>query len=146
MHLRPLLPHEYDTVAAWAIAENWPGANKHVPMTLAEFPDILVRPGHVSLGLADAQDQIVGFGQIWTNSAGDVNLVRILVAPPLRGRGFGKQLCALLLDHARTAMGAQRVKLRVYRNNLSAIAVYRALGFEAIDSESNADVLAMQVS
>lgn len=146
MHLRPLLPSEYDTVAGWAIAENWPGANKHVVMTLAEFPEILVRPGHVSLGLADADGPAIGFGQIWTNSAGDVNLVRILVAPSLRGRGIGKQLCASLLDHARTVLGAQRVKLRVYRNNWSAVAVYCALGFETIDSESNADVLAMQVS
>lgn len=146
MHLRPLLPAEYDTVAGWAIAENWPGTNKHVVMTLAEFPGILVRPGHVSLGLADAQDHIVGFGQIWTNSAGDVNLVRILVAPSLRGRGIGKQLCAMLLEHARKAMGASVVKLRVVRSNLAAVAVYQSLGFEVLADESNADVLAMQVS
>lgn len=145
MHLRPLLPTEFDTVAAWAIGENWPGANKHVTMTLAEFPEILVRPGHVSLGLADAEDRIVGFGQIWTNSAGAINLVRILVAPPLRGRGIGKQLCAMLLDHARTVLGASVVKLRVYRSNLAAVAVYRSLGFDVVEGESNAEVLAMQV-
>lgn len=114
-------------------------------MTVAEFSEILVRPGHISLGLADADDHIVGFGQIWTNSAGAVNLVRILVAPSLRGRGLGKQLCSLLLDHARQVLGASVVKLRVYRSNLPAVAVYQSLGFEAVGDVSNAEVLAMQV-
>ena len=95
--------------------------------------------------MADADGQLVGFGQIWINSAGAFNLVRILVAPPLRGRSIGKQLCNLLLDHAKNTLGASVVKLRVYKSNLPALAVYRALGFEAIENESNQDVLAMRL-
>ena len=87
----------------------------------------------------------MGFGQIWTNSAGVVNLVRILIASDQRGKGHGKELCALLLDHATQVLDATSVKLRVYRNNLSAVAVYRSLGFEPIESESNAEALSMLV-
>jgi ribosomal-protein-alanine N-acetyltransferase len=143
MHLRPLTPAEFERVAAWAIAEGWPGKNKNVLLTQQEFPDILVLPGHLSFALSEPDQEVMGFGQIWTNSAGVVNLVRILVAPDLRGQGLGKKLCALLLDHATQVLGAPSVKLRVYRNNLPAVAVYRSLGFEAIESESNAEVLAM---
>jgi ribosomal protein S18 acetylase RimI-like enzyme len=60
--------------------------------------------------------------------------------------GHGKTLCTLLLNHATQVLGAPSVKLRVYRNNLPANAFYRALGFEAIESESNAEVLAMRVA
>ncbi len=143
MTLRPLHPTEFDRVAAWAIAEGWPGKTKNIPLTHDGFPELLNLPGHVSFGLGEPGGEVVGFGQIWTNSAGVVNLVRILVAPHLRGQGLGKKLCALLLDHATQVLGAPSVKLRVYRNNLSAVAVYRSLGFEPLESESNAEVLAM---
>jgi ribosomal-protein-alanine N-acetyltransferase len=143
MALRPVHPSEYARVAAWAIAEAWPGKNKNVLLTQQEFPDILILPGHLSFALSEPGGEAMGFGQIWTNSAGAVNLVRILIAPHLRGQGLGKKLCALLLEHATEVLGAPSVKLRVYRNNLPAVAVYRALGFHPIESESNAEVLAM---
>lgn len=143
MTLRPLHPSEFARVAAWAIAEGWPGKTKNIPLTHDGFAELLSLPGHVSFGLGEPGGEVVGFGQIWTSGAGVVSLVRILVAPQLRGQGLGKKLCALLLEHATQVLGAPCVKLRVYRNNLSAVAVYRSLGFEPLESESNAEVLAM---
>lgn len=143
MTLRPVHPSEYGRVAAWAIAEAWPGKNKNVLLTLQDFSEVLVLPGHLSFALSEPGGEAMGFGQIWTNNAGVVNLVRILIAPHLRGQGLGKKLCALLLEHATQVLCAPSVKLRVYRNNLPAVAVYRALGFETLESESNAEVLAM---
>lgn len=141
--LRPLALDEHAVVAAWAIAEGWPGRNKLITLTPEEFALITALPGHASFAMSEAGGPVLGFGQVWTSPAGVVSLVRIIVDPARRGRGLGRQLSALLLQEAlRIAAGGQ-VKLRVRRGNVPALAIYSALGFRVLDDESNAEVLAM---
>nr|WP_281375134.1 GNAT family N-acetyltransferase [Aquabacterium terrae] len=106
-------------------------------MDEAEFVQLLRLPQHYSHALADEAGSVVGFGQVWINPAGRVNLVRVLVDPARRGQGIGRRLCALLFAEAQRHSADGSVWLRVRRDNAAAISVYRALGFEVIEIESN---------
>ncbi len=141
--LRELHPDEYTAACAWAIAERWPGLVKGSVLTYEEFSKILNLEGHLSFAMSEEGSPAIGFGQIWLSSNGKANLVRILVAPAMRGRGLGKQLCSLLLAKALRMPNVKQVSLRVHKDNRPAVAVYRSLGFRELEGESNAQVLAM---
>lgn len=143
MTLRALRPEEYSTICSWAIAEQWPGLVKGQLLTVDEFPAILSLPGHFSFAMSKDGCAATGFGQIWQSPNGATNLIRILIDPAMRGQGYGKRLCALLLSEALRMPDVRQVKLRVSRQNLSAIAVYRSIGFCELESESNTHALAM---
>lgn len=141
--LRHLLPEERQAVCAWAMAERWPGLTKGQQLTCDEFVQMLELPGHHSFALSEGLSPAVGFGQIWLAPDGTVNLVRLLIDPSKRGNGLGRRLCTLLLAEAMHTFDANRVKLRVRRDNQPAIAVYRALKFRELEAESNQQVMAM---
>jgi len=141
--LRELHVEEHNIVCAWAMEENWPALVKGEVLTHEDFPRILALPGHLSFAMSEEGSSVLGFGQIWLSQNGKVNLVRIIVDPAMRGRGIGKRLCALLLAEALNLPNVTHVFLRVRRDNLPAVAVYRALGFASVETESNENVLAM---
>ena len=143
MTLREFRSEEYSPICSWAIAELWPGLVKGQLLALHEFPAILTLPGHFSFAMSEEGCAATGFGQIWRSPNGATNLVRILVDPAMRGQGFGKRLCTLLLAEALRMPDVRHVKLRVSRQNLPAIAVYRSIGFSQLESESNTHALAM---
>ncbi len=146
MKLRALQPNEYQAVCARAIGEQWPGLVKGTVLTSDDFPRILELPGHSSYAMGDGDTPAIGFGQVWQSPNGKTNLIRILVDPARRGKGLGKQLCALLLAEALAKPGVQQVSLRVRRDNLPAVAVYRSLGFHDGQDTGNPEVLAMEYS
>jgi len=57
-------------------------------------------------------------------------LIAVAVAPSWRGRGFGRELAASVVDALR-AGGCRRVRVLVGAGNDPAIGLYRALGFRA---------------
>ena len=125
------------------MAEGWPGREKGIPITAPEFSEILKLPGHSSYCMSENGEPPVAFGQIWVSSANTVNLVRVIVDPNRRGRGFGKQLSAFLLAEARKLPQASTVRLRVLRANIAAVSLYTSLGFFVVETESNESVLAL---
>ena len=146
-YLRQTLPSDCAFIADLAIAEGWPGRTKQEAMSEAVLAEIISMPEHFSYTLCQENEQLVGFGQIWLDAVGRVNLVRILVAPTMRGRGVGKILCRLLLEQAKriaqNSAQSSAPRLRVRRDNHAAIAVYQALGFHVVDEDSNQTTLAM---
>ncbi|HLM75508.1 MAG TPA: GNAT family N-acetyltransferase [Polyangiaceae bacterium] len=64
-------------------------------------------------------------------SGGDAELKRMFVAREARGRGLGKRLLDVALEHA-TASGFERVVLDSTRDMRTAIELYKAAGFEEI--------------
>lgn len=52
-----------------------------------------------------------------------------LLHPRFLGRGLGREVTALVLDHAFGPMGLHRVDLRVLAENTAAVACYAACGF-----------------
>ena len=63
----------------------------------------------------------------------------IAVVPSRRGRGFGRELLAELLERAR-GDGFQAISLSVARDN-PAVALYESYGFERLREDENAVVM-----
>ncbi len=58
------------------------------------------------------------------------------------GKGIAKQASLLIIKHGFEKLGLSRIMLRVRRENLSALALYKSLGFEATDET---DMLTMSL-
>ena len=142
---------DYVAIAGWihdAVAcARWAGPRMAFPFAVPDLSELLRMPGGRSwvLGQADRPSPL-GFGQYWVNRPGEVHLGRIIVAPEERGRGLGKQLCRLLMREAGARTGTETFTLRVYRDNPAAQAVYEGLGFQPVESDSDAELLFMRAS
>lgn len=55
----------------------------------------------------------------------------ILIGDPAqRGRGFGREAMKLAVDYCWSQINVSRISLQVFDDNLAAISIYEALGFE----------------
>ena len=86
----------------------------------------------------------MGFGQYWLTAPGTAHLGRIIVSPQARGRGLGRVLMQLLCAEALRSPDVQRLSLRVYRDNVAALALYRDVGFQPVEDASTLELLFMQ--
>jgi ribosomal protein S18 acetylase RimI-like enzyme len=77
-----------------------------------------------------AQDTaVLGYGMLrgWDEGY-EVPSLGIVVDPSVQGRGYGRLLMEFLHANARLR-GANRVRLKVYPDNVRAVALYRSLGY-----------------
>lgn len=81
------------------------------------------------LGL-DWQDELASF-VILSNVAGQSEILTVATANSARRQGLAKQLLSGTISELKTG-GTQEVFLEVAEDNLGAIALYRALGFQPI--------------
>jgi len=147
--LRAPIATDYDALASWIpnakACLHWAGPRIQLPFTGADLQQQLTVADTVSFTLTDGTPVALGFGQLWLRDGDAARLMRIIVAPPLRGLGVGRELCRLLILHAFDVIGARAVTLAVYRDNAAALAFYQSLGFEAVDSRSTAESLIMRL-
>jgi ribosomal protein S18 acetylase RimI-like enzyme len=119
-----LMPFSSDHGAAalgWVIAE-WPEAAELLAGWHAD-PD--VRPFLLTVESGD----LIGYGEVWVDAEeNEAELARLVIDPPFRGKGHGRQLTRLLTAEARR-LGFSDVWLRVVPENAPAIACYHAAGF-----------------
>jgi len=80
--------------------------------------------------LTGADGMPVGFG-LCVVERGMAELGSIIVAPGMRGRGYGRALVAALMQRA-TEAGARRVFLQVEAGNTPAIGLYASFGFDEL--------------
>jgi ribosomal-protein-alanine N-acetyltransferase len=76
------------------------------------------------------ENDVKGYGMLrgWDEGY-DVPSLGIAIHPDMHGEGLGR----LLMDFLRIAAlrrGAKKIRLRVYRDNTAAVALYRSLGYE----------------
>ena len=61
-------------------------------------------------------------------AAGEGKLKFVVIAPELRGKGFGRKLVSLATEYGKT-QGAERVRLSVFAENAAARRCYEQAGF-----------------
>jgi ribosomal protein S18 acetylase RimI-like enzyme len=143
-------PADYEVITSWVPDAQsclwWAGPRVRFPFTAAELPSLLILPGKQgqSFCLAEGSANPLGFGQYWIIKRGAVHLARIIISPAVRGQGFGRLLCQLLITRAIQATGALEVTLAVFRDNVAALSLYSSLGFSAVKAEGSENVLIMR--
>jgi ribosomal protein S18 acetylase RimI-like enzyme len=87
--------------------------------------------------LIDGERELAG--SLGLTSDGDVGHVRwFVLAPELRGRGFGRSLVNELIAEARAA-GYTRLELETFSDLATAARIYRAAGFRLLSSRERHD-------
>ncbi len=83
--------------------------------------------------------RIVGTCGVWPHASdrGLCELRKMYLDPVLRGRGMGRQLLELALDHARSA-GFRRMELETNHAMEAAIALYESAGFTPLKADPEA--------
>lgn len=139
---------DYESIASWIpdaeACRRWAGPKLPYPFSIADLPQLLAVPGGGSYCLADHTGAVLGFGQYWPRPGDTIHLLRIIVSPALRGRGFGRTLCSQLIARALVAAPSRALTLNVYRGNEVAVALYEGLGFKVVPEKSNGDSLFME--
>ncbi len=60
----------------------------------------------------------------------------VIVDDSKRGEGYGKQMLHLAIDYAQQELGAHKITLGVFCNNLPALKCYQSVGFKIIGEDS----------
>lgn len=97
-------------------------------------------PGHEPLQLIDAGAAVpCAYGElnVLNRPRGHYWLGHLIVDPTRRGHGLGQELTRRLLERAFWRHGAREVSLVVFRENLGAIACYRAAGMQPVGYEEH---------
>lgn len=145
--LQPVFPTHFAVIAGWldspAATLRWAGPGVPFPLPADAFAAALALPARPGWALLDADGTCVGFGQYWRTTPGSTHLGRIIVSPQARGRGLGRILMTALCAEAVRHTDAVQLTLKVYRDNLAAVALYRELGFVDIEDASTPELLFM---
>ena len=130
---------QLEEVASWITSarecELWAGPRLPFPLDVAVLPAWIDFDGARTFAMSSG-DRLVAFGQIVPKALRRAHLARVIVAPAVRGRGYGERLILSLIDEARQ-QSHLRISLNVDRANLPAIALYSKLGF--LEAERPAD-------
>ena len=135
MQLRPFNPDDAETILGWCkdkhafrlwsadrykdfpakpeeMVEQYYGNNMY-PLT-AVVDNLVI--GHILLRYPSEDKTVIRFGFV-------------IVDDSKRGKGYGKQMLRLAIDYAQQELGAKRITLGVFCDNLSAVACYKSVGF-----------------
>lgn len=73
--------------------------------------------GHILMNKLNVLDNSINFGHV-------------IVAPAMRGHGFGKAMITTAVEYALHILKMKKITLQVFDNNLSALYCYKAAGFQ----------------
>ena len=144
MKLRPFSINDAETILSWCkdkhafrlwsadrykdfpakpeeMIEQYNGNNMY-PLTAVVGKEII---GHILLRFPSEDKSVIRFGFV-------------IVDDSKRGKGYGKQLLRLAIDYAQQELGAQKITLGVFCDNLSAIECYKSVGFRIIGEDAYA--------
>jgi len=137
MEFQPFAPAHAGVVAGWARSPEevlrWCG-RPEFPLP-GEMVEAWQEDPEVRSRLLITDSVPIGYGELWLDAEeNDVELARIIVAPPMRGRGLGRALVQALLSEAR-ATGPGDIFMRVHPDNRVALSCYRGAGFVPVPAE-----------
>ncbi len=142
MQLRPFRPDDAKTIMGWCkdkhafrhlsadMYEDFPvraeemmkqydGQNMH-PLTAIVGEEIV---GHILLRYPPEDKNVIRLGYV-------------IVDDSKRDKGYGKQMLYLAIDYAQQELGAKRIALGVFCDNLSAVECYKSVGFRITGEDS----------
>ncbi len=135
MKLRPFNPNDAETILNWCkdkhtfrlwsadryedfpaqpeeMMKQYKGDNMY-PLTAIVGEEIV---GHILLRHPSEDKSVIRFGFV-------------IVDDSRRGKGYGKQMLNLAINHAQLELGANRITLGVFCDNNSAVECYKSVGF-----------------
>ena len=87
--------------------------------------------GEYQFAVEDFEGSLVGrCGAIRVDWKNRVAVLAIMIGPPYRGRGYGREAMGLLCDFCFREMNLHRLKVSVFAFNEAALRCYEANGFE----------------
>jgi putative acetyltransferase len=93
-----------------------------------------LRDGGAFRVLVDSRGAIVGCGGLFPHGPDELEIRKMYLLPPFRGRGYGRALLADLVELARIR-GARRIVLETKSVLREAIALYQRFGFVEVKRE-----------
>lgn len=140
--LRPYKPLDAAVITSWLkneyLMRQWCADRyERYPVTLEDMNTYHERniDGQHSRALTMTDgDDIVGYITLRTpaDNHTEQRLGFVIVDDSKRGRGLGKVLVSMAVKYAFEELGAKKVSLGVFENNLSAIHCYEAAGFHRV--------------
>jgi [ribosomal protein S18]-alanine N-acetyltransferase len=133
IEVRSICPKDTDALARFFQLLRAHGIDKYFhphPLTVARAGTIANYSGKdFYVAVLEGRD-ILGYGMLrgWDKGY-QIPSVGIAIHPEIQGRGVGR-LLMIFLHLAALRRGAKKVRLRVYRDNHSAISMYRAMGYK----------------
>ena len=135
MKLRPFNSNDAETILNWCkdkrmfrlwsadryedfpvqpeeMMKQYKGDNMY-PLTAVVGEEIV---GHILLRHPSEDKSVIRFGFV-------------IVDDSRRGKGYGKQMLSLAINHAQLELGANRITLGVFCDNNSAVECYKSVGF-----------------
>ena len=90
---------------------------RFIPLTFIDQSDNII--GHLTIRYPIQSDRVVRFGFV-------------IVAPVLRGKGYGKAMLLAAVEYAKITLNAEIITLGVFANNDSAKYCYQSVGFKSV--------------
>lgn len=137
MRLVPFAPEHDAALISWSPDPDtlllWAGRQLTFPLTqdqLDAHRESARRTGAAILYTAlDDGDRPVGHGEIGRIEEGTATLMRVVIAPGVRGRGIGVALVQALVEEAFGPLDLDRLILNVFVFNEAALRCYTTCGF-----------------
>ncbi|MCQ2974129.1 MAG: GNAT family N-acetyltransferase [Bacteroidales bacterium] len=98
---------------------NMYNSEKILPLTLVDENNIV---GHLILRYPTENKEIVRLGFV-------------IVDNNKRGKGYGKKMLNLAIDYAQKNLGAKKLTLGVFCENISALECYKSVGFKILGED-----------
>ncbi len=136
--LRPARPADADEMARWFVdltdLANWGGPEVRFPLTAQQVAAWIAEAANpmprLCFTAVDAADRPIGHVEFLRDPARKwARLGRFVVAPELRGQGFGRALLGHALAYAFGELDVEHLALVVVQGNERAERLYRAAGF-----------------
>lgn len=140
------VPRHAPIVARWAETDEellWLAPSTQPPLTAAKVGEWLKRGGHAfsflraEVGGQRAEEHLVGYAELnpMRNTPDHLWIGHVVVRPDMRGKGVGRTLLRALVNEAFGSLGATRLSLVVFPDNIGALRCYAAVGLRMVGEE-----------
>lgn len=146
LRLRPYKAADAEMIVGWLGEERafrlWCADRyEQYPISAADMNNRYLAAGDIYPMTALDEDGIAGHLTLRFTDPGerDVRLGFVIVDPARRGRGCGRELVQLAAKYAVLFLGAEKVSLNVFEENVRAYACYLAAGFRDVTDGQRGD-------